>query len=456
MINKGSTNTINSDDFGILLAKTRVPGAEKGSSRLVYKPVAKLKAVKVSPNSSVWMAFKTFIPERMRKGEKLLFLSESALLAGRRELDIDRMVIVDEKAHVAQSLKNELVEDGSYLVEKGDSYTEGKVLHDKEEHFDNDITLVDLEVWKDTGLPGERHSEGFYKSPHAREFSKRIRVHRFEKMVAMFMKKFNDPKFTLEELRGGSGSTSNYYAQSVTEGVSERKRKEKLYADLRSEGANWSDDYSDEELSELLYNVGAVRERERIKVIGAQVFDYQVSASYALNLLNNENLEDEENTEANKQHMEGSFEWYLFKNIEDLKAFSLEASIRRSQDAFTTGDYNATGVEYSAAFGLNWHPFAPPNALETNIFYVGALFRYGSARYEISSLGEEGNYQVVSFPGLRAGIKYNFQNRYGIRLGGGFENIIGDRTIRSEDEGELPDRVSHLEGKLSIGLSRFF
>lgn len=236
----------------------------------------------------------------------------------------------------------------------------------------------------------------------------------------------------------------------------ESSREEKMYEDLLSKGESWSDEYSDEELGELLYNVGAVKEKERRQTFAAQHFNYQLYGSFGLNLVNNENLGDRENTQQSKYDVEGAFEWYLFKKIEELNQFSLEFSARRSTDAFTTGEYNATSVEYSGAFHLNWHPFYSPNVLERNIVYLGILFRYGLARHEIGSLGETGNYQVFTFPGFRGGVKYNFSNGFGVRAGAALENIVSDRLVRTSDEGELPDRIDHLEGKLSIGLSRFF
>ena len=465
-LNKGYIDEIVADDYGILLAKESVK-LKEGGSRDVYKPVAKLKAAKVASNSSLWIVFEVFIPSKLKEKQNLVFFSESALLKGRREFVIDRKTLVDKKTRLGKTLKNAQAEDGSWLVKKND-YEEGKTLHDQQPMQDADITLLDLDAWEESTVAGEFRAKGYYKSPYAKDFARNLRVERFENMVAMFMKKHNDPKFTLENLyyeqrrdpvQGEFQDRTlkeSYHGRVKETAALENQRKERMYQDLVSKGETWSDDYSDEELSELLYNVGAVGERERREFVGAQAFDYQFYASFGVNLLNNENLHDRENSEQSKYELEGAFEWYLLKNFQQLKRFTLEFSLRRSQDAFTTGDYNATGVEYSGATQLNWYPFRPPNAVEANIVFFGALFRYGYARYKIPSLGEEGDYQVLSFPGLRAGLKYNFLNGYGVRALAGFENVIGDRVIRNDEQGELPDRVSHLEGKISIGLSRFF
>ena len=97
-----------------------------------------------------------------------------------------------------------------------------------------------------------------------------------------------------------------------------------------------------------------------------------------------------------------------------------------------------------------------------NLLYValggalGASLRYGLMRARIPSLNEEANYQVSTFPGIRGGLKYNFNNSFGGRLAFGLEQINLEREVRSFDGGELPDRVSFLEGKMSFALSKFF
>ena len=467
LLNKGFNDQIDAKDYGILLVEAQLLDKNNRPYRKVYKPVAKLKAAQVSSNSSIWVAYKVLYPEVLVPKASLLLLNESSLMQGRRELTIDRETVIDRPDLISKSLKRNLVDNGEELIEKKSKYGSRGELHGKQRFQDSDARLVDLEIWEET-VPGVMRYEGFYKSPYAEEFSERLRVQRFEKMVAIFMKKRNDPRFTMERLykeqerdpnspkfkRSSLGG--NLYESVQGQSYLDETHKAQMADDFLSKGENWSAGYSDEELSELLYNVGALREKERRAKIGAQQFDYQGYGAFGLNLLNNENLGDRENSEQSKYDIELALEWFVFKHIDVLKKFSLEGSLRRAKDAATTGDYNALTTEYSAGFQLNFYPFNPPNTIEANIVYFGALFRYGWARMEIPSLGEKGNYSVVSFPGIKGGVKYNFSNGYGVRLTGGLENIISGRIIRTVDEGELPDRISRLEGKLSIGLSRFF
>lgn len=467
LINKGMVDTVAQDDYGILLAKEQLRNQQTDQFYTVYKPVAKLKAVKVLNDSSIWVAFKVFIPNAITKNAKLFFLSESDLLQGRTKLKINNKKIIAKKDEIADKLEETMVNDGNFLAKKKDEYYAKDEMHDYQEPTEYDITLIDVDKWEENQLEGELNYEGFYKSPYAEEFADRKRVHRFEKMVVIFMKKFNDPNFTLKGLyslqeRQQNGTVPdnmlkndffNEYQRDLDE---KRKREDKFYKDMLAKGESWSDDYSDEELSELMYNVGVIREKERRDVIAAMRFNYQMYGAFGLNLINNENLNDRENTQQSKYDLEFAVEYYLFKKFENLNRFSLEVSFRRAQDSFTTGQLNAVSTEYSGALHFNWYPFHSPNTIEQNIVYFGAHFRYGLLYASIPSRNEEANYQINSFPGLKAGLKYNFNNSFGARASFGFERINIEREVRSADNGVLPDRDTFIDGKLSFALSKFF
>lgn len=463
-IDKGSNNQIQFDDYGVLLKKFDVNG------KSVFKPVAKLKAVKVYGETSIWISFKTFLPEFIKAKEKLILFSESALLQGRTSLKISRTKIVGHQSDIKFQLADSMKEDEYGLSKKEENYGVQKNLSKKEKHYNSDVELIDLEVWEDEVGDKNYKSTAIYKSPYAKEFSDQKRVQTFEKMVVAFVRKYNDPKFTLAgmyysqkkdtkfDMIKDSVSGGNYYDNYMSNLDKEKEKESKIFKDLQSNGEGWSDEYSDEELGELVYNVGAIRERERRQAIAAKQFNYQLYANWGLNLINNENLSDtQNNTQQSKYDLELGWELYLLKKIKYLNRFSFEISGRRAVDAYTIGNgYNTTSVEYSIAGHINWYPFVKANILERNIIFFSLLFRTGLARLSLSQTNEEGNYQISTIPGFRGGIKYNFSNGYGVRLMAGYENILASRIIREYDQGFLPDRANYLEGKLSIGLSKFY
>lgn len=464
LINKGSNNNIQFNDYGILLKKFDEQG------RSIYKPIAKLKAVKVFGETSIWISFKVFMPEYIIQGENLMLFSESALLEGRTSLKVTRSTLIGHESDIKTQVKDSFKEDTKGLSKKEHKYRIEQNLHDREKHYESDAQLIDLEVWEDK--VGDKNYKGvpLYKSPYAKEFSDRKRVETFEKMVVAFIRKYDDPKFTMAglyyqqrkdknlDMFRASLASGSYYDKYLDGEKKAKEKEEKIFADLRDKGEGWSDGYSDEELGELVYNVGAIKERERRQEIAAKQFDHQLYGNFGLNLINNENLSDSDNnSEQSKYDLEFGWEFYFLKKVKYLDRFSFELSGRRSTDAFTIGDgYNVTSLEYSIAAHINWYPFVKANILEQNIVYIGILFRTGLSRLALSQTQEEGNYQVGTFPGFRAGIKYNFSNGYGVRLMAGYENITLSRIVREYDKGFLPDRENYLEGKISIGLSKFF
>ena len=94
--------------------------------------------------------------------------------------------------------------------------------------------------------------------------------------------------------------------------------------------------------------------------------------------------------------------------------------------------------------------------METNIVYAGVLIRTGFAALAVSDTDEKGTYSILTLPGLRLGVKYNFSNSYGFRLFAGLENIKSSRIRKSSSSGVLPDVANYTEGKMGLGLSKFF
>jgi hypothetical protein len=467
IVNKGSNHQIESDDYGVLLKQVAITDAETKITRKVYKPVAKLKAVKVFQETSVWVTLRSFMPKEMVKDSRLILLSEAKLLMGRTDYRVRRNSLVGT-GKVAKELEETLLEDGQFLAKKRDRYKEVRTLHDKEKHHGEDVELIDVEQWEDKTKSGKYSRKSIYKSPYVKEFSKRKRIDTFEKMVYSFLKKYNDPKFTMKsmyhEQRRIEGMSQLQDAMvggnvfdTYVENLSNKKAKEeKFYSDMLEKGESWSDDYSDEELSELLYNVGVIREKERREEILAFRYDYQAYFSAGINLLDNQLLSDGENSQDNKYDFEIGAETYFLKGFEYLRQFTLELSLRRAEDGLNTGNVNAISLAYSGALHINWYPFHPPNTIERNVVYMGMLFRTGVSALMIKSNNEVGNYQLMSIPGFRMGVKYNFSNSYGLRMTFAYENIRLDRIAKDDSSGALPDRENYLDGKLTIGLSKFF
>jgi hypothetical protein len=460
-LNKGLLGKIGDNDYGVLLKKEALSETD---SRVIFKPVAKLRAVKVFDHFSVWVVFKSYLPEEILKGNSLFLFSESELLEGRSDLTYKRTKLVTRDGR-SQEVKDFLLE-GDELSKKEKDYKIIGSAHKTEKHFNKDIDLIDIDRWEQ-GDDNKLFASGIYRSPYAQEFSERKRVHTFEKMVVNFLNKYNDPTFNFNDVynfdskgRADLGMSNTVYGSYLDKYRAHVQRKadreESYFKELKSKGENWSSEYTDTELSEMLNNVSIIKERERRRALVSFKFNNQIYASSGLNLINNDNVNDTETKESSKYDIELGYESFLFKKVRSLKTFTLQVSGRRAQDSYYGGSLNVAQTEYSLAGHLNWYPFYDATVVDANIVFFGALFRYGMATARNNSTGENGNYQVFTLPGFRAGVKYNFKNSIGVRLVGSYESIRSERIVKSADNGTLPDRAFYKEGKISFGISRFY
>ncbi len=458
-LDRGVVDDLGDDDYGILLTKEEVD-----LGKFVFKPVAKLRAVKVLTNQSVWIVYKEYLPNILKVGSKLVLFAESKLLKGRTNLNIKRssLVTLDDPTN---EVKDFLLGGDDLAIKQAD-YRAIEITHKKNKHLGVDVDLIDIDKWEDRMLDGKLYVDGIYRSPHAKQFSERKRVHTFEKMVVAFLEKYNDPLFNRNSFyKEQERSVDDLPAASVYQRYMEQQdrelrdtaaKEEKFYRDVKERGEAWSEGYSDDELAELLTNLNVTQEKKRRMGIIAYKHDYQAFASFGMNVINNENVNDSDTTEQNKYDFELSLETYFLKRFKNLKRITLEGSVRRSRDAYFGGNLNVKSIEYSMAGHVNWYPFMRASAIDTNIYYFTLLTRYGIARLTNNSAQEAGNYQLFTIPGFRFGLKHNFRNTYGFRLSLGYEDIRAERMERNDDAGSLPDRATYKEGKVAIGLSKFF
>lgn len=459
-LNRGKFDDVKKGDFGVLLFKKKVDNEKN-----IYVPLAKIKNIKIYDRESVWVIYKTFVEGVLEERKKYIFLGESRLLKGRKDLKIKRTSVVTSKK------RKEEVEDfmleGDSLAKKTDDYTILARPHKKEKHFDSDVDLIDIDEWENRLGDNKLFVSGIYRSPYAEEFSQRKRVQSFEKMVVAYLNKYNDPdfeyeKFYKEQKRSDGGYLSGtsffggYKDRYEEKMINEDRKKKELLSQLRKKGDAWSEDYTDDQLSELLQTMSSIKEKDRRSNLLAFKFDYQGFVSFGVNLLNNENIEDSETTQQSKYDFELGLESYFFKELKSLKKFTVEFSARRAEDAYFGGDLNVRSTEYSLAGHINWYPFRRPSTINSNIVYFGFLTRYGFARLSNITADEIGNYQVFTLPGFRLGLKYNMDNSYGFRANFGYENIRSERIVRNDDAGTLPNRASYKEAKISLGISKFY
>lgn len=459
-LNKGSLDEIKQGDYGLLIHQKEI-----GPKKFIFRPVAKLRLLKLYSGRSIWVAYKVFLPKFIQRNEKLMLFSESSMLQGRKALEIKRTSFVT-RSDVGSEVRDFMLE-GDELAKKKKPYHILDSIHESEKHYDADVELVDVQKFEKNLGDDKLFVAGIYKSPHAKEFSQRMRVQSFEKMATAFLNKFNDPGFQYDEFykeqkRDQVGYMSDkpiqetYNDNEIRRKEDEKRKDEQLIESLKDGGKGWSKVYNDEELSRILKRLSVAKEKQRRSRLVGQKFDFQFFIGSGVNFINNENREDPDTTEQSRFDIEASFEGYVLKELERFEKITFELSARRAQDAFAGESLNVRSTEFSLATHLNWYPFYNPNIIHRHIIFLGIHYRYGSSLLENETSDESGNYTLTTLPGFRLGLKYHFENTFGYRLVAGFENINVERVTASGTTGNLPDRANYTEGKISLSLSKFF
>jgi hypothetical protein len=474
VLNIGSLDGIKDKDEITILKNT--PNVQ---SKYTTKLVAKAVAIKVLNNRSVWFCYKIFNRKLLKKNHKYILTSQEQLLRGRAAPSLKRRKIIAQNGKAKKSLKDYFKGfNEKKLVKKGDVYIKGKKISHSKGHTDADFELVDISEWTDgpaklfermeAGLLKQRKffPKDLYTSPYQSEFLLRRNLDTYEKMIVNYLVRVNDPNFNYDDFYYDQilDDENPYFKKndrnSLYSEVKEDRRKEiqakrKLYRKLLTKGADWSNEYSDEDLSRLIYEKGIMDEEDRRRVIIARKHTYQITGYFGFNMIDNENSTDPYNTVDFKYELGVAVEYYMAKRYPKMQFFTAEFAMRLNSDAYSIGDLNAVAQEYSALGALNWYPFLLPNTIEENLFYFGISMRYGISNLSIPEQSEEGVYSLTSLPGFRVGVKYNFRSGFGIRVLLSYEKLDLSRIERNIVN-DLPELVEADDLKLSIGASYYF
>ncbi|HXH30204.1 MAG TPA: hypothetical protein VNJ01_05275 [Bacteriovoracaceae bacterium] len=445
-------------DFGVIIKEVKDPNVR--DLRLV--PVGKAKNIKLNANDSVWVLYKTIDRSLLKVGEKYLLFTESALLYGKRDLRLGKITVVTDEEKAAYAAQNTLTDDKDRIAKLKETYPEAEPLHGSEARSDNDVDLVEVEAWNK--VKDSKHRTSLYKSPYKSDFQRQLRLETFEKMVTAYLKKVNDPNFNYDafyddqmktefsnEFRKKS-AVANEYQDFLSVQGQKASSDAKLYRAILEKGDSWSEDFSDEELRSVLREVSILQERDRRKFIVANPNPYAFHFDYGMALNDEQTDSDVGHRRGTRFAVELELEATPFVNHPTLERITLHGSFRANRNAFAAGSFNADLNELSLGVGVNWYPIYAPHVVEAPSIFIGTYMRSGWASVAAPTFGEEGNYTVLSIPGIRTGMRYNFQNDFGLRILASFEVLTLDQYESTKIVGILPQQKRLTEGKISFGL----
>jgi hypothetical protein len=462
LFNLGVHDGIKEGDFAVIVKEIR--SLDNRDLRLV--PVAKAKNVKLGTANSVWILYKVYDAELMIKGQAYLILTESQMLSGRRDPRFGRISVITEKDKTILQARQALGEDKDRLSKLKDIYPEIQPLHDRESRTDKEGELLDVEGWRK--FKNDRYRTALYKSPYQEDFQRELRISTFEKMVTAYLQKVNDPKFNYDafyedqkknqwnnEFREKSASTTEYegfisvQAQKAVEDA-------KLYRSILEKGDSWSEDFSDEELKVVLKEVSVLQEKDRRLFVMAEPKRYTTYLNYGMNVSDQQTEKDTGYRREGNYSVEGEFEGVPLLKHETLERFTLFGTVRTNKTAFEVENKNAKVDEVSFSVGTNWYFLYPSFTYEAPAMFLGAYLRSGTAHVEAPSVNEKANYTVLTLPGFRAGMKYNFRSNVGLRIAFNMEKLQLDRYEQSKVGSILPNQTNVMEFKLNFAVAYSF
>lgn len=462
LFNLGIHDGVKEGEFAVIVKEIR--HLDTRDLRLI--PIAKAKNVKISTQNSVWVLYHIFDPELLVKGDPYLILSESAMLSGRRDPRMGRISVITEKDKRSFQVQSTLQEGKDQIAKLKNQYPEISPLHEREMRSDADGELIDVEGWnsyKDT-----KSRTALYKSPHQKDFQRNLRLNTFEKLVTGYLRKVNDPKFSYdsfydeqmkEEFMNEFKKRSNFeteYEKFVTRESMKSTSDAKFYRSLLEKGESWSEDFSDEEVRSVLGQVSVLQEKDRRRVIMSNNNRYTAYLSLGLPLNETQTQEDAGYRRDGRYAVDVDFEATPFLKHEMLEKFTLNTSLRMNKTATEFGRYNASVDETSVTAGMNWYPIYSPYVVQAPVIFLGTYIRSGVATMHSPTANEKASYTVLSLPGFRGGLKYNFRNNFGLRMALSLEKMSLDRYEQSKLGSILPDQSTLAEGKLNFGLAYSF
>lgn len=458
LFNLGSYDGAKEGDYAVIVKEIR--SLTNRDLRLV--PVAKARNIKISTNNSVWILYKFYDAELLVKGQQYLILSESTMLNGRRDPRFGRISVITDKDKVAFQTNQALSDDKDRLAKLKNQYPEIAELHGKEVEVDDDGELVDVEGWKK--FKDSKYRTALYKSPHAKDFQRELRLSTFEKMVTAYLKKVNEPDFNYDkfydeqkksefnnEFRARSNFTTEYES-FLSFQAQKAVADAKLYRSILEKGGSWSEDFSDEELKKVLSEVSVLQEKDRRALVISNPNRYALYATYGMEFSDAQTEKDAGYRRDGRYSVEIEFEGIPVIKHETLERFTLDATFRSNKTAFEAENKNASLDEISLGAGINWYPLYAPYTVEAPVIFLGTYFRTGTASAEAVSVAEKSNYTLLVMPGFRGGMRYNFKNNVGIRLALSMETLQLDRYEQSKLGSVLPDQASLVEGKMNFSL----
>ncbi len=468
----------------------RFDGVERNNfSSIVNKDlvaVAEGKAEKIYDNYSIWYLTKILRPELLKKEATYFILESESQNARFVPKPVDRRLLISHtwgKRGRKQVMKDFKRGYDSRLVQRVDKYT-------KEEALDPELEAVPA-VGDTKPHPQRAYGEWVLKGTKQDISKKRVNALEYEEVVAApeltdVMEDFEKAK--LEE------RANNYQMEGVERVIKEtdrdktvpdlqakvreerfaalerermreaRNRKMKISHMERLRGADWSDDMSDDELSDFLSLQGIRSEQIRRHQLLKSWRSATVFCSVGMSVLSS-SLPEGGETQPNPHYdFDVGMEYFLEHLSRPLKRFAIGASFFFVSDDYVVDDLYYEYIAYGMGLHLDYYLFHHPAREDTLMPFVGIGTNFGLSTNNGERFFSDGNeifrgkYQYIDRPIYYVGLKYAWNNGLGVKGTVSYHNInFGlDEIEETSLQDNIPSEMELKDYRVNISLNYAF
>jgi len=466
MISLGALDGINPGDVAAFTARDSGP-----SLKTTY--IGKALVAKIFPKYSIWYLKELVSSDSIFRGRYINIMRLSDIVEGKTSGHYHHQKVVAKSrgaGRVKQAVKGYISSVPNEITKAGTHYAPKEILRGDEFNHYPDDELVDIAVLKNDDkkiLTDELEQleslyiENLKKAPTEQAYDESKRKKFFEDAVKNQVQKV-DENFNLEEFYskqkklpeygqvaehlGITNSLEDYQAKKDHKSI----RRDEIKKWIEAAGARWSQDLSDEELSEFIEDHGIELEKKRQIMAKQHKAWNEFSISLGLNIQDKSSHLDT-NQFLTTYSLSLGYDYLMLRRYPKLHRFSFDMTFRFSRDNLDMEDRNGKSHEFSGRFSLNYYPFNLPTSLEKAIFYFGTGLRYGQASIWTTSRDLKAEYVVNGFPLFLAGLKYRLREELGFKVLLDFERI--EMRLQNIGRGMThPNVLSFLEQKIELGL----
>lgn len=451
LVNLGRFEELKEGEFVVITKEI-----SQGESSFKAVPVAKGRVVRVGTTQSVFVLFKIYDPELIVKDQPFLIFSETQSLKGRSALKLTKRELIADEKELSKDLKNLLDQDELNFRKDGE-YRPSQTMHQRSSLDEDQASSVDVTSWtdkKDKKIP-----RSILKSEKKEIIQRQVQLREFESIVTSYLLRVNKPGFRYETFYPDRGmkfsSAPNDYQKYVDDQERQKTADIYLLKKILEKGETWSSDHSDEELAQLLKDTSLVREFERKKEAMSLRRKWMLGLVYHNILTDDQTDSDQSHRQKRLYEISSNVEWAPFEK-KIFQRFSFDFGIGYQKNAFSQGNLNALTTDKTLSLGLNYYFHHYLYSLEELIFLGGFYLKTGDAFVSLPATNDKSNYSVMSAPGFKLELKYNFRNQVGIGLRYSFESTLYDKYSSNSFSSALPDKKYLNISKVGLALTTIF